>query len=364
MIFQWQLFVLLLVVGIVVYFTGMQKTVNSFGQVEKRYALIPMLVIAIPLIYLAGTRDDNIGDTSAYRVAFQNMPSELSAIPGYLDENTKDKGFSVFSIIIKTIIGNRDVIYFTIIATICILCIVLTYRKYSCNFIMSMFLFIASGDYIQWIFNGIRQFIAVSILFVSLGLILKKKFIPALVLILILSTIHGSALIMIPIIFIVQGYAWNKKTIALLALAVLAIIFVDRFTDVLTTIMENTQYSSEIDQFTSAEGTNIYRVVVYSIPALVSLFALKRIRSINNPLINLCVGMSVATMGIYLAASVTNGIFVGRLASYTSLYNYILLPWEIQNIFTKRSAIYIYVLMIFFYMIFYYYQMHVTWHLS
>lgn len=361
MIFQWQLFVLLLIVGIFAYYTGLRKKVNSYGQMEYRYTLVPVLVIAIPLIYLTGTRNDSIGDTHAYRTAFAEMPSSLSAIQGYLAENTKDKGFSVFSIIIKSIIGNRDVIYFTIIAVICILCIVLTYKKYSCNFIISMFLFIASGDYIQWTFNGIRQFIAVSIIFASIGLILKKKYIPLIVLILILATIHASALIMIPVIFIVQGKAWNKKTVALLIAAIGAIAFVDQFTNFLTTFMENTQYSSEIDQFNNADQMNIYRVMVYSLPALVSLVFVKRIRAANNLLINLCVGMSIATMCIYLAASVTNGIFVGRLGIYTSLYNYILLPWEIKHIFTRRSAVLLYILMIICYMAFYYYQMHISW---
>lgn len=364
MIFQWQLFVLLLVVGIFVYLTGMQNTVNSYGQVEHRYALIPALVVAIPLIYLAGTRGDNIGDTHAYRRSFFELPSSISQIPEYISGDMKDKGFSVFSIIIKSIIGNSDVIYFTIIAAICILCVFLTYKKYSCNFIISVFLFIASGDYIQWVFNGMRQFIAASIIFASTGLILKKKYIPAIILVLVLSTIHASALIMIPIIFIVQGKAWNKKTVALLVAAIFAIIFVNQFTDLLTTIMENTQYSAEVDQFISADEMNVLRVVVYSIPALLSLVFIKRVRAANNPLINLCVGMSIATMGIYLAASVTNGIFVGRLGIFTSLFNYILLPWEIEHVFTRRSAILVYILMIGFYMAFYYYQMHIAWGFS
>ena len=175
MIFQWQLFVLLVVVGVFVYTMGLQNTVNSYGQIEKRYTLIPVLVVAIPLIYLAGTRGDSLGDTHAYRSSFFDLPSSISQIPGYISGDMKDKGFAVFSIIIKTIFGNQDVIYFTIIAAICILCVTLTYKKYSCNFTMSIFLFIASGDYIQWTFNGIRQFIPVSILFASMGLILKKN---------------------------------------------------------------------------------------------------------------------------------------------------------------------------------------------
>lgn len=361
MIFQWQLFVLLAVVGVFVYITGIQNTVNSYGQIERRYTLIPALAIAIPLIYLAGTRGNNIGDTYAYRDSFANMPSSIMQIPEYIAGDMKDKGFAVFSIFIKSIIGNRDVLYFTIIATICILCVILTYKKYSCNFIMSVFLFIASGDYIQWTFNGMRQFIAASVLFASIGLILKKKYIPAIILILILSTIHASALVMLPIIFIVQGQAWNKKTVALIIAVLIAITFIDQFTDILTNIMENTQYSSEVDQFLNTEGTSVLRVIVFSIPAIIALIFNKRIRAINNPLINLCVGMSIATMGGYLVSAYTSGIFAGRIPIYFSLCNYILLPWEIENIFNKRSALFLYIIMIACYFVFYYYQVEITW---
>lgn len=319
MIFQWQLFVLLAVVGIFVYVMGLQNTVNSYGQIEKRYTLIPALAIAAPLIYLAGTRNDNFGDTYAYRQGFEEAPSSIAQIPEYIAGNMKDKGFSVFTIVIKSIIGNKDVLYFTIIATICILCVILTYKKYSSNFIMTVFLFLASGDYIQWTFNGMRQFIAVSILFAASRLMLKKRYVPLVILILILSTIHASALIMLPIIFIVQGPVWNKKTVALIIAVLIAITFIDQFTDLLTNIMENTQYRSEVDQFLNTEGTNMLRVMVYSIPAIIALIFYKRFRKINNPLINLCVGMSIATMGGYIASAYTSGIFVGRIPIYFSL---------------------------------------------
>ena len=42
-------------------------------------------------------------------------------------------------------------------------------------FVTDIFLFFASGDYLQWTFNGIRQFIPASILFACAGLIIKKK---------------------------------------------------------------------------------------------------------------------------------------------------------------------------------------------
>ncbi|GFO86218.1 EpsG family protein [Anaerostipes butyraticus] len=364
MIFQWQLFVLLIVVGVLAGSANMIEGVNSFGQIETRYKLAPALFVAIPLIYLAGTRGDNIGDTYVYRESFLNMPSSISAIPGYITDDMRDKGFAVLSVVIKSIIGNKDVVYFTIIAAICILCVVLTYRKYSCNFIISVFLFIASGEYIQWTYNGIRQFIPVAILFACTGLILKKKYIPFIMLTLILSTIHASALLMIPMVFIVQGRAWNRKTMLLMIAVIIAIASLEQFTDLVTGIMENTQYSGEVDQYLSTEGTSLQRVLVYSIPAILSLVLKRRIDRENHPVINLAANMALITALTYLLSAFTSGIFLGRIPIYFSLYNYILLPWLIEHCFTKNSARLIYLVLIGCYLLFYYFQMHVTWNLG
>ena len=66
-------------------------------------------------------------------------------------------------------------------------------------------------------------------------------------------------------------------------------------------------------------------------------------------------------MALYLVSMVTSGIYVGRLPIYTSLYGYMLLPWVIDQIFEKNSAILVKVLMIVCYLGFFYYQMHFTW---
>lgn len=360
--FQWYLFVLILAVGLFANITGQIYTVNSYGQREQRYGWLPVLMILVPLIYLAGTRGNmGFGDTSAYRMGFHDLPSSLSGLSGYFTEDSKDKGFTVFSVIIKSFIGNRDVLYFSIIAAICLVCVFCIYKKYSCNFIVTVFLFVASGDYIQWTYNGIRQFLAVSLIFVSTGFLVEKKYVSVIAIILFASTIHASALIMLPIVFIVQGKTFNKRTILFLFAMLMAIAFIDQFTDIITNVMENTQYSGEVDQFLSTEGTSIQRAIVYSIPALVTLLFRKRIEIADNQLINMVSNMSIATLGFMFLSVFSSGLFLGRLAIFTSLYNYILLPWEIENIFTKNSARLIYAIMIICYLIFYYYQVVITW---
>ena len=71
--------------------------------------------------------------------------------------------------------------------------------------------------------------------------------------------------------------------------------------------------------------------------------------------------MSIVSVGFYVVSMFTSGIFIGRLPIYFSLYSYILLPWEIDNMFTKRSARLVYVMTICAYLAFYYYQMHFAW---
>ena len=62
-------------------------------------------------------------------------------------------------------------------------------------------------------------------------LLLKRKYIPLIAIILLGATFHASALLMIPIIFIVQGKAWNKKSVLCILGCILILIFVNQFTD-------------------------------------------------------------------------------------------------------------------------------------
>ena len=364
MIFQWQLFVLLLVIAVLAPMLGQCYEVKSYGNKEIRYSWLPVLILAFPLIYLAGTRANyllNFGDTSAYLIGFNESPTSVTAVMNSVTEDTKDVGFSVVTAILKRLVGAREDVYFTIIAAVCIICVIYTYKKYSCNFIVSAFLFIASADYLQWTYNGIRQFIPVAILFGCASLIIKKKYVPLIILILILSTIHATALLMLPIIFIAQGKPLNKKTILFIAVMLLAIAFIDQFTDIIANIMENTQYSGEVDQFLSTEGTSVQRVLVYSRPAFLAILFKKRIDAANNPVINIAANMSIVTFGLLTLSAFSSGLLLGRLGIYTSLYNYILLPWEIENIFTKRSVKLIYCTLFICYLFYYYYQVEVIW---
>lgn len=333
----------------------MERTEVVLGQKVRRMQPVWAVVLFTPLVIWAMNRG-YIGDTYAYMKMFAEIPQGFGNIPSYMGTVTKDKGFYFGSAVIKAIIGEHVQIYFLIIAIIQAGMLIRVYRKYSYKYVISFFLFIASTDYISWMFNGIRQFVAVTITFVCFEFILEKKYAKAIIGILIASLFHGSALIVLPFIFICQGRAWNKKTILFILGILVVVMYINQFTDILENVLADTQYENVVSdwQMWEDDGTNILRVLVYSVPAILSLIGLKYIRKANNPIINLCTNMSIVSAGIYIVSMFTSGIFIGRLPIYFSLYGYILLPWEIENMFEEKSAKIVYLAMIVGYLGFYY----------
>lgn len=330
--------------------------------VASRWTMWAAIALVIPLILWAGFRIDT-GDTGIYRRKFLEAPSSLAAIPSYLEEHNKDRGFSVLMILMKKVIGDADVLFFLLIAMFQMVCLAVVYRRYSPDFCFSIFLFLVSTDYFSWLFNGMRQFIAVAGVFACTGLMLKRKYVPLILVILFLSTIHGSALIMLPIVFVCMGKAWNRRTILLILATVVIITFVEEFTDILDTLMAQTQYSDILSNeiWLNDDGTNILRVLVYSVPAFLALVGRGYIRQANDPVVNLSVNMSICAAAFYFLSSYTSGIYVGRIPIYMSLYSYISLPWLLRNIFTRDSTRLMYGACIGAYLVFFYIQMYMAW---
>lgn len=333
------------------------------GKLALRYPWLLAAIAFFPVVWMTAHRG-RIGDTFAYIKTFANMPESMEQIPAYMQTIEKDPGFYCFAALIRSVIGNRPVIYFFILAAIQGIILVAVYRKYSEDFFLSIFLFISSTDYISWMCNGVRQFMAVVFVFAAAGLMFHKKIIPVIIMILFASLFHQSALIMIPIVLVAQGRAWNSRTIVFLVLTVLAIFFVNEFTNLLEEALSYTQYENVVSDYQAwkDDGTNPIRVIVYSIPAIISFFGRKHIKCENDTLVNICVNMSIATTGLYLISMVTSGIFLGRLPIYCSLFNYILLPWELNHLFTRQSRTLIYGCMVLLYLVLYYYQMHIIFH--
>lgn len=334
---------------------------------KKVYRYRPMwaIVLAVPLMIWTGWRG-SIADTWAYIETYQEMPMSFGEISAYMQTINKDEGFYFISILTKCIVGEKVEVYLFIFGVFQIGVLIWLFRKYSIAFLVSFFLFIASTDYVSWLFNGMRQFTAVAVTLLAFEFILNKKYVKAIAIIYLASLIHGSALLVIPFVFIVQGKAWNKKTLFFIFAVIVTISYVEQFTTILDTLLEETQYKNVVSDWKEWEdnGTNFLRVLVYSVPTILSLIGISYIREKNDPVINICTNMCIASVGLYIVSMFTSGVFIGRLPIYFSLYGYILLPWEIEYMFTRESKKIIYIMMIGAYLVFYLYQIHFIWGLA
>lgn len=341
---------------------GVRRVELVNGRQAERVTPWFAVMAVLPLVYFASVRG-TVADTGSYIKAFSEMPSQLSGLSGYIAGIEKDQGFYYVSALIKCVIGNHVEVYLLVMAAVQCFLVFRVFRKYTPAFITAFFLFIASTDFVSWIFNGMRQFTAVAVTVGCFPFILKKKYVPAIIGVLIASLFHQSALLVLPFIFIVQGKAWNKKTIFFIVASIVAVLFIDRFTNILDTLLADTQYKNVVSDWESwnDDGTNALRVLVYSVPALLSLIGIRHIRYANDSVINICTNMSIVSMGLYIVSMFTSGIFIGRLPIYFSLYGYILLPWLIKHIFTEKSVKLLQICMVGAYLVFYYYQMHFAW---
>ena len=346
--------------GILSSITSKEILVDQ-GTYEKRANTLVAFCTFSFLILLSGFRS-GMADTYAYISAFKGLPNSLSEISSYISSLEKSKGFYAASIIIKSLISEDYHIWFLIISVISGICVMITLKNYSCNFAISSLLFILSCYY-TWMFNGIRQFLAVSISFACVYMIIEKKLISYMIISLLLSTIHTSALILIPTYFIVQGEAWNKRTILFIIFIVLSILLGNKFTNIFNDVVQGTEYGNSMSVIADTDdGTSIIRILVESVPTIMAFVYRKKIQDISTPIINICINMSVLGSGIYIISKiVSSGVMVGRLPIYFTIYNLILLPWIVEKIFKKNEKRLIYFIMIILYSIFFYYQIFVRW---
>lgn len=314
------------------------QVVRIDGALKYRVPLLFALAAFAPLIYCAATRPLSFGDTDAYRRMYELVPVNLSGFLHQISENSKDVGFSWLEYFCKTVMGLDYRGFFWLIALFQGIVLAWVYRKYSSDCLISFLLFFASTDYVSWMDNGMRQFIAVCMLFACSKWLFNGDY-RYLIVCLIASLIHQSALMMAVVFFAVRGEVWNKRMIVIFVLSTLVLFFANEFTDLLNDTLEGSQYANVVIDWKdfNDDGTNPLRVLIYSIPSLITLLSLKRIRWMANPYIKTCCNLSLLGTSLYIVSMFTSGIFIGRLPIFVTLYSYILLPWQIRNCFTKES---------------------------
>ena len=318
-------------------------------QVRLGLALFVMAYIII----IIGLRS-GVGDTPAYITMFNDAPSQFSF--SALDSYEKDQGYFALSMLFKQFVSTDFHMWFLLIAAVSGCAVAYTLYKYSENFFFSMFLFMAMVHFV-WMLNGMRQFIAVSILFASTRFLIERKFLKYLIVVLLVSTIHVTALIMIPVYFIVTARPWGKIMWIAVAATLVIGLSLDRIAASWSFLLEDSAYEGYLEVAASSGGSNLLRSAVAIAPPLLALVCKRYTdQAKENRILNISIIMSVLSAVTYLCSSFSGGILVGRLPIYFDMYNLLLLPWLVKNAFTKRSQPVVYLGLIICYLAFFYFK--------
>lgn len=319
--------------------------VSRINRSNKKPIFIGTFMIALIFIVVSGARS-GIGDTSMYTHLYE-MIIENTYEDGY------EKGFIFFLNFLATISQNPQ---FMIIVTSIIThgINIFVMANYSSYFELEVYMYIASGFFLTSM-NGIRQAMASAIVFLGTTFLINRKFIPYVFLVLIASTLHTSAIIMIPVYFIVNNDLWTKHFNVIIMAGIFIIVFGGIISSILFKLLASTRYGS-YDTFEEG-GANIIRVAVAFVPVLLAYlqkYSLKKIM----PKCDIFVNLSILNFFV-MALSIDSWIFA-RMSYYFQLYSFILLPYVIKSVENIKEKRFIYYSFLVAYFIFMYVEYKIT----
>lgn len=167
---------------------------------------------------------------------------------------------------------------------------------------------------------GIKQAIAIGISFYAIDACLEKKYLKALIILLVAVTFHPYILCLVCIPFL-KDRIWDKKTMLIVIVAVLAFINLDRVIEIIGLFAKD--YSDEtFNDYT----INPFRVLVEAVPIGISWCYRSVINRENNPILTLGINMRIISFLFIAMGLFVNPIYFGRMSSYFSALSAVAIP--------------------------------------
>lgn len=336
------------------------QLINVKQHYETRAFWIQAIAFFALIIFFCGLRS-GIADTGTYIGMFEGYPDNVSQI--VWEDVTKDKGFYLLSVLYKQFISTDFHGWLFLIALVSGVATMIAFKKFSADFGLSCYLFVATTMFV-YLVNGIRQYICVSIMFACTNWIIERKFWRFLIVVLLLSTIHASVLIFIPVYFLVQIKPWSwQMFLGLIIIMIIGLSF-DSVFSFLGGFIEETQYAGYVSYISEqGVGSNVLRLLIAFIPCAIAFIAKNIVEEEGDKAIDVFINMSVINLGLYFIATFSSGMVVGRMTTYFDIYNLLLLPWLLNYVFNWKSSALMKICCMASYGFFFYYQMIVTWNM-
>lgn len=209
-------------------------------------------------------------------------------------------------------------------------------RRYSDRLPLAIFLFFAVGAYI---FTGaaIKQSIAMAICMASLGLALKKKWIPFILMVALASTFHPYSLMYLMVPFLTFR-PWTRRTYWMLAAFILVGFGLEQLLGTVVDITSMMGEEYDVASF-SEEGVNIFRVLVCNVPTVLTFLFQKQLFKDSSRGENLMVNLCMLNGAIMFVGLFGTANYFARLANYFVLAQAIALPWILGKLKGRTRSV-------------------------
>lgn len=280
-------------------------------------------IIAFILIFMSAFRNCGItsGDEYNYRLGTLNYVGKSFEIKELLAA----EGGNYFIHWITANVFKTTQPYIAVTAIIANVLILSSVKKYSDNILFSLFLYVASTSYTTSM-NISRQYIAIGIIFFAYRFILEEKFVKYALMVVLAYWFHNSALIMLPMYFILRQKELSKWSILWFGIALVMMINFETIAGVLIKGTTYEHYTSSIGEDNGMNPIRTLKDVVVCLPIILLRKNINKNKEKPSFLYNavlISIMISVASMAFKYAY---------RFNEYFSIGILVLLPSMIKSL--------------------------------
>lgn len=315
--------------------SAIEKDVRLGHQIERRKipsVLITLIICAILIFFFAARWNVGTDFPNYFSRFYKLLGMNIQELIG-----TRDWGFYAFTAFIGQYVFTNFFLYSILLGAIIYIPIIFIYRKYSSSFTMTCALYIMMCLY-TWPYNGMRQAVAVAILFAGIPFLYERKnWWKFVAFVAIAYTFHSTALLVIPFILICKLKPWKKPFIFVCILIIVLIIFLPGLWTTIIDFLDNIGQSKLADDYSDftelRAGVNFIRVVVAAFPVVLSFIYYPQIKN-HNKHIDFFINMCIMNL-IFLVCGYRLTI-MARFATYFNVALPLLVP-EFLGAFKKDS---------------------------
>ncbi|KIO70372.1 EpsG family protein [Caldibacillus thermoamylovorans] len=328
--------VIIIYLTLLIVITFLGNTIDLFTNNNKAKNAF-LFISFLPLLLISALRSPSVGaDTENYLYGYNLIKDYF--YPDFFNVVRWENGYVILNKLVSFMSNNEQII---IIATSFIILIGIFYFIYknSLNFTFSIYLFLSLYFYLIS-FNLIRQFIAISILLMGFHLIEKRKFFKYLIVVVIASTFHQPAILMIGLYFLYNLKLNAKNLTLIIGSAILLLVSFNYIMELIFIVFPGYEYYIGTSYL---EGSGLLTTLISGSILFFGVFiklTYKSDKKFDFLLIIMIVSFLVSALSMYIT-------LFNRLGYYFSIFNIIFIPYAIylvkdQNVkIIYSSVIYI-----------------------